>query len=612
MLDTSRCTRCIPGAIGALMVCAILSAQPVTFFSQTTIAVGQNPVSMAIGNFYGDRRPILAVSNRGSGTVQTLLGLGSGFFGPLASQAVGVNPGPVATGDFNRDGRPDLAVANFNSGNVAVLLGNGNGTFRPSVELSVTGPAFLLTGDFNGDGLLDLAIASQPSNAVSVYLGHGDGTFRAPFHFAVGTGPVWITSGDFNGDGRTDLLTADATSNSVSVLLGNGDGTFRAALTSDAGPTPVSIAVGDFNHDGRLDLAVVNQTSSGTVSLLLGNGTGTFRPFFQFAVGSSPSFITTADFNLDGELDLAVANTGDNTVSILLGEGNGIFQPRFDFNAGDGPAWIGVSDFDLDGKPDLAVANSRSNTVAVLVNRTFVPSQPRIADRAILNGASYQDGAVAPGEVVTIFGSNLGPSHLAGLHVTASDTVDTTLSGTRVLFDGIAAPLFYVRADQVSTIVPFSVAGQATTQVVVEHDGLQSAVLTFAVADAAPGLFTANAGGRGQGAVLNEDLSVNSPDNPAAPGSIVVLYATGAGQTDPAGVDGRLAGSVLPKPVLPVSVTIDGKKAQVLYAGAGPGLVAGVIQINARVPDEAQSGAVPVLLRVGGAVSQPGVTVSVR
>jgi uncharacterized protein (TIGR03437 family) len=129
---------------------------------------------------------------------------------------------------------------------------------------------------------------------------------------------------------------------------------------------------------------------------------------------------------------------------------------------------------------------------------------------------------------------------------------------------------------------------------------------------AAPALFSANSSGKGNGAILNQDTSVNSPSNPAAKGSIVVLYGTGEGQTNPRGVDGRIASSVFPKPLGSVSVTIGGIAAQVLYAGAAPGLVAGVFQINATLPPGVPSGAVSVVVTVGTASSQPGLTLSVQ
>ncbi len=164
-----------------------------------------------------------------------------------------------------------------------------------------------------------------------------------------------------------------------------------------------------------------------------------------------------------------------------------------------------------------------------------------------------------------------------------------------------------------SAIVPYFIGdGRPNTRVAVQYNGQTSAVFTLPVAGSAPALFTADASGKGQGAILNEDGSVNSLSNPAAKGSVVVLYGTGEGATDPPGVDGKLGGEVLPKPTLPVTVSVDGKDAQVLYAGSAPGEVAGVIQVNVRLPNGVNSGAVPVVLQVGGASSQAGVILSVR
>ena len=111
---------------------------------------------------------------------------------------------------------------------------------------------------------------------------------------------------------------------------------------------------------------------------------------------------------------------------------------------------------------------------------------------------------------------------------------------------------------------------------------------------------------------MNQVFSVNAASNPAEKGSIIQIFATGEGQTDPGGVDARLATSVLPKPLLPVSVRIGGIMADVVYAGAAPDLVAGVIQVNARVPAGVASGAVPVTIIVGTQESRAGVTVAIR
>jgi len=113
--------------------------------------------------------------------------------------------------------------------------------------------------------------------------------------------------------------------------------------------------------------------------------------------------------------------------------------------------------------------------------------------------------------------------------------------------------------------------------------------------------------------VLNQDGSLNGRSSPAKPGDVVVLFATGEGQTLPSGQDGVLAGGDIPRPALPVRVLIGGKGSQVLYAGGAPGLVSGVFQVNVRVPEDVNAGdAVEVILQIGENSSIAGATLSVR
>jgi len=237
---------------------------------------------------------------------------------------------------------------------------------------------------------------------------------------------------------------------------------------------------------------------------------------------------------------------------------------------------------------------------------------PVSSSAGVVNAASFQGGPVAPGEMVTIFGTGIGPPALAGLQLTRAGAFSNFLADTQVLFDGAPSPLVYVLTGQTSAIVPYAVAGRGNTQMVVEYQGRRSAPVTLAVAASAPALFSLNSSGRGGGAILNEDFSVNTEANPAAKGSIVVLFGTGEGQTDPAGVDGKLAVGVFPRPVLPPSVRIAGLASEVPYFGAAPGLVAGVFQANVRISASAPSGNLPVVVTVGSASSQAELTVAVR
>jgi len=181
-----------------------------------------------------------------------------------------------------------------------------------------------------------------------------------------------------------------------------------------------------------------------------------------------------------------------------------------------------------------------------------------------------------------------------------------------VLFDGVPAPMIYTSAGQVAAIVPYTIYGRLSTTAQVEYQGVKSNSLILRVADSQPGLFSFNASGKGPGAILNQDSSVNSGANPATKGQAIVLYATGEGQTTPTGVDGKIIGSDLRKPLLPVSVKVGGVDCAIEYAGSAPGLVSGVFQVNVRLTSAVPSGNVPVLLQVGSTVSQDGLTVAIR
>ena len=270
------------------------------------------------------------------------------------------------------------------------------------------------------------------------------------------------------------------------------------------------------------------------------------------------------------------------------------------------------SRLELGPNPPLKFAELTGNRATLSTRLDFLAG-PRIQGIGVLNAASSLAERVASGEIITIYGSEMGPAVLAYLRLNPSGLVDTTLANVRVLFDGIPAPLIYVQANQLSAIVPYGIAGRTATSLQVEYQGKRSNVASLAVAEAAPGIFTQNLTGKGPGAILNEDYSLNTASNPASRGSAIQIYATGEGRTNPSGVDGKIAAGELPKPLLPVAVKIGEVEAQVEYAGAAPGAVAGLLQVNARVPEGVSPGSsVAVALTVGTAKNQPGVTVAVK
>jgi len=395
-------------ALGLLVITIPAGAQcPLSLAPAVNYSVGIDPSSVAVGDFNADGNPDLAVANPGSNNVSILLGNanGNGTFPATGTVAAGNFPLFVAVGDFNADGKPDLAVANFSSNNVSILLGTGTGTFNASTNLPLgTNPFSVAVGDFNADGRPDLAVVNANSNNVSILLGNGNGTFQPPVNYAVGGIPNSIAVGDFNADGRPDLAVANDISNTVSILLGNANGTFLPAVTYAVGSAPASVAVGDFNADGRPDLAVANFLSN-NVSILLGNGPpsiGTFQAAVPYLVGTRPLSVAVGDFNSDGRPDLGVANNIGNDLAILLGNGNGTFQVADDFLVGDLPFSVAVGDFNSDGRPDLAVVNNRftSQNVSVLLNTTPSPvvfQQPTPVSTCATGTATFSVTAAGTG-----------------------------------------------------------------------------------------------------------------------------------------------------------------------------------------------------------------------
>jgi len=220
---------------------------------------------------------------------------------------------------------------------------------------------------------------------------------------------------------------------------------------------------------------------------------------------------------------------------------------------------------------------------------------------AVTNGASFVGGAVSPGEIVAIFGANLGTSAHTQFQPDANGDVGTTLAGTQVLINGVAAPVLFVSSTEISAVTPFGLSGMTASFQVV-YNGHTSAAVTVPIAAAAPGLFSSDGNGGGYG-VFDADGTVSYFGNPLAEGSVATFYATGAGQTNPASIDGApVNGTPYPAPVLPVSVTINGQSAQVVYAGAVPGMVPGFLQVDVTVPPFSGFD-MQVMLQVGEFVS---------
>jgi uncharacterized protein (TIGR03437 family) len=276
----------------------------------------------------------------------------------------------------------------------------------------------------------------------------------------------------------------------------------------------------------------------------------------------------------------------------------------------DGNSWIpgfytGFGDalpFDVNYQPKAAFTSLMNAMTSVA---------PTLSSANIVNAASYQGGSVAPGELVTIYGADFGPQTLVGAALDSNGRVASNLSSTQVTFDGIAAPLIYSLAGQVSAVVPYEVSTKSQTAVQYSYGGVTSNTATVPVTQAVPGIFSVNGSGTGPGSILNPDNTLNSAQNPVAAGSFVVVFATGAGTVVGGAVDGALAPAAA-KQTLSVSATVGGVNAPIIYAGAAPGEVNGVLQVDLTIPTGVALGNQPLVITVGGVASQTGITVGVK
>jgi uncharacterized protein (TIGR03437 family) len=278
------------------------------------------------------------------------------------------------------------------------------------------------------------------------------------------------------------------------------------------------------------------------------------------------------------------------------------FTDSFSWIPSASPGYGAALPFDKNYQPKPAVA-------AMLDTMQTVP--PVLNAAAIVDAASYQGGAVAPGELVTIYQANDGPANLLGAQLDSNGLVAHDLGGTQVLFDGIAAPLVYALAGQVSAIVPFEVAGKSQTVVQYVYNGLKSNTVTMPVVSAKPGIFAQNSSGTGPGSVTDLNYALNTAAHPASAGDVLVVFATGGGTVSGGATDGAIA-SVAGSLSAGVTATIGNVPAVVSYAGPAPSEVNGVFQVNLKVPSGVQPGEQPLVITVGQFPSQSGITVAIK
>jgi uncharacterized protein (TIGR03437 family) len=416
-------------------------------------------------------------------------------------------------------------------------------------------------------------------------------------------------------------------------------GTGVAGQTGDGGPaieaqlsSPQFIAVDSqgniyfIEFGSRLRHISVDGKIESVASIPDGAGTVAFAPDGRMVVNSYKGL----SIGQPGGTWLPLGVTRDGPVAV---------DPAGTIYAGSGPTrvtvrcnvalvsgnWGPATGLATDNRGALYIAGSDA------IWRVFSPSvsgteNPSPINSAVRNAASnlfaqitipgsgfhpptvaWINDSIAPGEIVRLSGGCIGP--LEPVSGTFLDgRLPASLAGVRVLVNGAAAPLLSVQSAEILAVIPSGAAATTGADLAIEYMGARTPSQALKVEPAVPGIFV-NAGT--QAAALNEDLTPNEADNPAAVGSIVTLFLTGAGGTDPALPDGAAAPDPAPNLVLPVIVRVGGAPAEVIYAGSAPGLV-GVAQVNIRIPEISSSEIAPVQVSLGGITRNQSATLAVK
>jgi len=532
------------------------------------------------GNFYiADSANNVVRKVSANGTITTLAGNGTaGFGGDGGAAASAQLSGPQG-------------VAVDTAGNV-YISDTGNSRVREVSGGTITTVAGGGTPGFGGDG--GAATSAKLYSPVGLALDAKGNLYIADTNNSairkVSGGTITTVAG-----------------NGVQGYAGDGGPALNAQLNDPQGVAVDS--AGNIYITDTMNFAIRMVAKNGTISTIAGNGVAGYTGDGGAAGQAQLSYPTGIAVDSGGALYFADAGAvvrkidASGQISTIAGNGS------LGYTGDGGPATaaslngpIGIA---LNANGDVYVADSANNAVRLL----------SIQLAALTSAASNLTGAIAPGEVVVLYGAGLGPSTLATYQLVDGE-VPLSVAGTSVYFNGTAGPVLYASSTQVAAIVPFELSG-STAQVYVSYQGLTSTPLAVPVAAAAPALFTANDSGTGQAAAVNQNGSYNNAGTPANAGEYVSLYATGFGQTDPPGEDGAITqippAGVLPLPVLqPVTVSIGGKPASsAQYAGGAPGIVEGVIQINALVPSGLAAGNAAVVVTIGNYQTQAGVTVAV-
>lgn len=443
-----------------------------------------------------------------------------------------LSPRDWAVADFNGDGRLDAFLAShgldeapFPGGQSHIFIQSANGQLvdETSSRLPLVNEFThsVAAADIDGDGDIDLYLGNL--NGPQLYINDGSGHFTPRTaglpEFVVNLQQNFTSARflDVNNDGFPDLVLGsnDTSENNNAVLLNDGHGNFTVAPNvlppppapaTVGGPawTTIAIAPADYDGDGYTDLIFVltdNYQGHSALQLLLNNRDGTFRDASSqipqnwpvvpasggLLNGSWIPWVVPCDINGDGWIDFFTS--GSSLIPhLFINQGNGKFtdasetlpiftQINTQVLAGD---FVGEGQVDLFfdfGGGSYGFARNLKSILPATMPGPGLP-KPTFTAGSITNAASFQTGSIAPGEIVTIFGSNLGPANLTSFYMIDTTDISKSISGTRVLFNGIPAPMIYASTGQLSAVVPYSLAGSSVATVQAEYNLVKSNPIT--------------------------------------------------------------------------------------------------------------------------------------
>jgi uncharacterized protein (TIGR03437 family) len=494
----------------------------------------------------------------------------------LSSLAVGNYPGTITL----------VANGIQQTVNVTLAVTSSSGC-GGSCNVTVT-PTSLTFGTYQTGGTAPASQVLQVASAVG----------SAPVAFTIASSAAWLSAGVTNGTSLNTLanLTIGIV-NPGSLAAGPYNGTIT--ITPNGG-TVVSVPVS------------LTVTAAPTITVT----SATTLSFSYQAGGTSPTPATLTVSGGGVALSFtAQVTSGSNWLSVSPTSGTTPTTGTAALTVTATPGTLGAGTYN----GAILVSGTGTATGSTSINATLTVTAPLPTIVSVVNAASSISGKVSPGEIVTIYGTAIGPAAAAYATIDPSNgKLATTIGGVQVLFNGTPAPMFYASNTQVNAVVPYEMAPIATPTVLIKYLGQTSNGYQLTSATTMPGLFSQNAQGSGPGAILNQDNSVNGPSNPAAKGSIVQVFMTGEGATNPPSLTGAIttpslpAPQVTPAPLLAIGVLINGQPALYTYAGEAPGFAAGLMQLNVQIPSNALSGNLSITVSIGSNISQSTVTVSVR